>query len=125
MRSSHRESAELVGGESLLSAGVLACLAPMLGRELEQSRCRPVGQQAKEVAQVSPGLELVLLAAGDQRDEGGVPLGAVVAAYEEPVLAADGLAAQLALGAVVVEAQPSVLEKPRERDALVAGIAHG
>jgi hypothetical protein len=73
----------------------------MLGREFEETGRGPVGDQTEEVSQVSPWLELVLLAAGDQGDESSVPLGAVVAADEEPVLAADGLSAELALGLVV------------------------
>jgi hypothetical protein len=67
-----RDSAEGIGGESLLNFGLLACLAPMLGREFEDAALGPVGQQAEEVPQVSPGLELVLLAPGQRWGTGPV-----------------------------------------------------
>jgi hypothetical protein len=44
----------------------------------------------------------VELAARDQRDEGDVVHRSVVTADEQPVFAAEGLAPELALGAVVV-----------------------
>jgi hypothetical protein len=67
----------------------------------------------------------VELAAGQQGDEDGVDAGALVAAEEEPVFAAEDLAAQVLLGDVVVERQAAVVEESAERGALVAGVAEG
>ena len=53
-----------------------------------------------------------------------VPVRSFVAADEEPVLAADGLTPELALAAVVVEPEPTVVEKARERNALIARVGH-
>jgi hypothetical protein len=47
----------------------------------------------------------VELAAGEEGDEDRVDAGALVAAEEQPVLAADDLAAEVALGDVVVEGE--------------------
>jgi len=71
----------------------------------------PSGDQAEQVAQVRPGLDAEHPAAGEQRREDGVDAAAVVAADEEPVLAADGLTAEVSLANVVVERQPSVVEE--------------
>ena len=72
-----------------------------------------------------PGLDAVELAAGEQGNEDRVDAGALVAAEEEPVLAAEDLAAQVLLGDVVVERQPAVVEESAEGGALVAGVAEG
>jgi hypothetical protein len=58
------------------------------------------------------------LSAGNERDEVCIHLAGVVAADEEPVLAADGLAAKLALREVVVDGQAAVVEEAREREPL-------
>jgi hypothetical protein len=76
---------EDVGGETLLSVLVLEGLLPVGGGELEGAAARPARQEAEEVAQVGPGLDSVELAARDERDEGDIDDGAVVAADEEPV----------------------------------------
>ena len=76
---------EDVGVEPLLSVLVLEGLVPVRGSELEDAATRPAGEEAEEVAQVGPRLDLVELAAGEEGDEGGVDLGGVVAAHEEPV----------------------------------------
>src|SRR5438034_9911802 len=90
---------EDVGGETLLSVLVLEGLLPVGGGELEDAAARPARQETEEVAQIGPGLDPVELAACDQRDEGDIDDGAVVAADEEPVLPAHRLAPDLALGA--------------------------
>jgi hypothetical protein len=55
---------EDVGVEPLLSVLVLEGLLPVEEREIEDSTDRPGGQEAEEVAEVGPGLEVVELAAG-------------------------------------------------------------
>ena len=60
------------------------------------------------------------MGAGDQRGEGGVGAGAVVATDEEPVLAADGLPPERALADVVVDRQPAVGEVALQSVALVS-----
>src|SRR5579872_4424490 len=118
-----RGTAEDVGIEPLLSVLVLEGLVPVHGSELENAAMGPARQEAEEVAQVGPRLDVVQLAAREKRDESGVDLSGVVGADEEPVLAADGFAAQRALGAVIVDGQATVVEKPFERRALVARVA--
>ena len=81
-----RDLAVDVGSEPLLSVLLLEGLLPVDGGELEDAPSRPAGDEAEEVAQVGRGLDLVQLAAGEERDEGGVHLTAVVGAQEDPVL---------------------------------------
>jgi hypothetical protein len=106
---------EDVGVEELLSVVVLEGLLPVEGGELQNSAGRPAGQEAEEVAEVGPGLDVVKLAAREQGDECGVGLGGVVAADEEPLLAADSFASQRPLGAVVVDGQPASATRLAER----------
>jgi|SRR6266700_1190777 len=85
----------------------------------------PAREEAEEVAQVGPGLDVVELAAREQGDEGGVDLRGVVAADEEPVFMSDRFAAERPLGAVVVDGEASVVQEALERDTLVEGVADG
>ena len=82
---------EGVGSEELLSVGVLSSLLPVAGSELEDAGTGPAGEQAQDVSEVGFGLDVVHVAAGDERGEGGVDLGAVVASDEQPVGAANSL----------------------------------
>jgi hypothetical protein len=82
-------------------------------------------QEAEEVAEVGPGLDAVELAARQEGDEDRVDACALVAAEEQPVLPAEDLATEVALGDVVVEGQAPVVEEATEGDALVAGVAEG
>ena len=118
-----RHGAEDVGGESLLSVLLLAGLLPEGGGELEDSALGPGGEEAEEVAEVSPGLDAVELAAGEEGDEDRVGTGSLVASEEDPVFSADDLAPEVALGDVVGQRQTAVGEEAGERDALVAGVA--
>ena len=79
----HGES-EVVGDE-LLSLGLLACLLPVAGSEIDDARREPVREQAHDFAQVGLGLDVVQVTASDERAEGGVDLSAIVAPDEEPV----------------------------------------
>src|SRR5919109_3601601 len=97
-RQTEDDATEDVGVEGLLSLGFLHGLAPVGRRELEDAVAGPAWKQAEQVAHVREGLNLVQAAAGQQRHEGRVDLAAVVAADEEPVLAADDLPAQVQLG---------------------------
>src|SRR5665213_4550412 len=69
---------EDVGVEPLLSVLVLEGLLPVERCELQDSADRPARQEAEEVAEIGVGLDVVELAARQQRDEGGVDLGGVV-----------------------------------------------
>ena len=110
--------------EPLASVVLLAGLIPELGAELEDSAARPGGQEREHVAEIGPRLDAVELAARDERDGDGIPVRAIVAAAEEPVLAADHLAPQLELGEVVVEAQVPILEEAPHRDTVVVEVLH-
>lgn len=101
--------------EELLSLGLL----PVAGGEVEDAAVGPVGEQAHHFAQVAFGLDVVKVAAGDERGEGGVDGCAVVATDEEPVLPADCLPAQLPLGDVVGCGQPAIGEETSQRLLLV------
>ncbi len=86
--------AEDVRGELLLSVVLLEGLLPVGGGELEHLINGPARQETEKVAQVSPGLDVVKLAAREERDERGVGVAAVVTADKQPILATEGLASQ-------------------------------
>src|SRR6185503_17370169 len=116
---------EDVGVEPLLSVLVLEGLLPGEGRELEDAAGGPTRQEAEEVSEVGPGFDVVELTARQEGDEGGVDLGGVVGADEEPVLPSDGFPPQGPFGAVVVNGQAAVVQEALERDPLVQGVADG
>ena len=118
-----RDGAEDVGGEALLCLWLLESLLPEAGGELEDAGGGPVLDEAEEVAEVGPGLDAVELAAGEEGDEDRVDASALVAAEKQPVFAAEDLATEVALGDVVLEGQPAVVEESPKGGALVAGIA--
>src|SRR5271166_5464632 len=122
---SERDLAEGVGGKELLSVLLLQGLVPVERRELEHALALPVGEQAEQIAQITPGLDAVHLAAGQERDEGRIGFGPLVAPEEKPIFPSDRLAAQLELAAVVVKREPPVVEEARERLALVHRVTHG
>src|SRR5437870_2908765 len=95
-------------GDLLDRGGRWARSEPPIGEELVELTCRRGRDACEHVAEVGEGLDLVALAGGDEAEEscGGVP--AVVGAAEEPVLAADGHAAQGVLGCIVVDGQVTV-----------------
>src|SRR4051812_9714461 len=91
MRGSRRKrkhsAAEDVGGQLLLSFGLLEGLLPIGGSELEQALSGPGADQAQQIADVAVRLDVVEPSAGEQGDEGCVDVATVVAAEEEPVFA--------------------------------------
>jgi hypothetical protein len=90
---------------------------------LEVAVLGPVHEHPEQVPEVQLGIEVVELARGDEREEVGRRLGVIVAADEEPRLAADSDAPQLALGDVVVEAQSTIVEEAPERGPLAHGVS--
>jgi hypothetical protein len=82
----------------------------------------PLGQQAEDVAEVRPRLDVAEATTCEERREGSIHRAAVIATYEEPVLAPDGFAAERELAHVVVNGQSSVFEEPRETDPLIARV---
>src|SRR5262245_40365445 len=121
-RIGERDLAEDVGGEQLLSVALLGCLLPVGGSELEDAWYRPARDEAEQIAQVAPRLDVVQLATGEQRDKGGVDLCGSVAADEQPVFAPDDLATQCQLGHVVVDGQLAILQELLQRLTLVASV---
>ncbi len=113
---------EGICGEPLLSIGLLECLLPEFGAELEDSISGPVGQQNEEVSEIPPRLDVVETTRGDEGGEDAVPFTAVLTAQEEPVSASDNLAAQLELTKIVVDRQLAVVEKTAQRFPLIARI---
>jgi hypothetical protein len=83
------DAAEDVGGQLVLSFGLLESLLPIGGSELEQAIGGRGAEQAEQVAEIAVGLDGVESSAREQRDEHGVDGCAVVAAHEEPVPATE------------------------------------
>jgi hypothetical protein len=67
----------------LLDIGVLTRLAPSNRRKVEEPVLWPARQQAEDIAQVGPWLDVAESAAREQRSEGGIDGTRVVAADEE------------------------------------------
>src|ERR1041384_2401453 len=120
---SQESAAERVLGEPPLSFFLLESLLEVGGGELEDAGLGPVGEQVEQVAQVAPGLDSVQLAAGDERDEGGVGGGAVLGADENPIFAPDRFFSQVSLGNIVGHGQPPVVEEALEGLLLVDRVA--
>src|ERR1700722_2097182 len=97
----------------------------MEGRELENGEHVPIGEETEEVAEIFGGIDAVMAAAGDQGDEGGIDVAAFVGAEEEPVLAADCFATELAFAEVVVDWNAPVGEKLPQGSFLIARIRDG
>src|SRR5687767_7158694 len=108
--------------EPPLSFAVLESLLPIGRGELEDSVFRPVRQEVEEVAEVTPRLDSVQLAAGDQRNENGIGNSAVFGADKEPVLTAQRLPEQVSLRNVVRHGQAAVVEETLECFLLVEGV---
>src|SRR5688500_903607 len=106
-----RHAAEDVGGEPLLSVLLFQSLLPEGRSELEDATPGPRREQAQQVAEIGQGLDPVELAARQERDEEGIGAGALLAAEEQPVLAADDLAPEVALGDVILERQAAVAQE--------------
>jgi hypothetical protein len=75
-----RDSLEDVGSQLLLSFGLLECLLPVGGSELEQAIVGPSADEAEQVADVAVRFDAPEACAGEKRNEGGVCEGAIVAA---------------------------------------------
>jgi hypothetical protein len=118
-----RSATKNISDQQLMSVRLLEGLWPVGGRELEDATPRPVGQEAEKVPQVAPRLEVVQLAAGEQRDKGGVYLARVVVSHKEPVPSRDDLPAKCQFRSIVVNGQTRVFEKALQRDALIARVA--
>src|SRR6478736_3380142 len=116
-------AAEDVGGQLVLSFGLLESLLPIGGSELEQAISGPGADHAEQVSEVAVGLDSVQASAGEQRDEHGVDGSAVVAADEQPVSTTEDLAAQIQLADVVVCGEPTVVEEAPQRDSLIGRVA--
>ena len=77
--------------------------APESGRELDDLGFEPDRQECQHITQVGPGLDVVHATAGDERDDGRVPLSAIVSRTEQPIFTTDRLVTKLKLRGIVVE----------------------
>jgi hypothetical protein len=111
--------------QASLSFALLESFFPIGRGELEDAALGPVGEQVEEISEVSPGLEPVHFAAGDEGNEDGIGEGAVVGADEEPVFSADSFATQVSLGDVVRDGESAVVEEALESRLLIEGVADG
>src|ERR1700736_2894051 len=118
-----RDASKDVGEQLLLSFGLLECLLPIDGSELEQAIGQPGADEAEQIADVTVGLDAVEARAGEKRDEHGIDGGAVVAADEKPVSTPEDLPAQIQLADIVVCGEAAVIEEAAQRNALVARIS--
>lgn len=82
-----------------------------------------MGQHPEQVAEVGFRVEPMQARGGDQGQEVTGSLRVVVTADEQPRLAADGDAAKLALGGVVIQAQATVVVEPGQRSTLAMRVA--
>lgn len=87
------------------------------------------GNAGEHVAQISKWVDLVALAGGDEAEEDGRGVTAVVGAAEEPVLPSDRDPSQGVLGGIVIDGQVAVGHVNGEGVPLVEdvgdGLAHG
>ena len=118
-----RRPAEPIVVKALSDILALAGLGPLDWREFEDAVTGPLGQQAEDVSQVRPRLDLAQAAAREERHEARVDLATLVASYKQPVFTADGLTAQGELALVVVDRKTPILDEARQADTLVAGVA--
>jgi hypothetical protein len=77
--------------------------SPAVGQEFGELRVGPSVNAGPDVGEVSFGVDPVLQAAGDQRLDCGGVFAAVIVPNQQRVLSSEGVAAEVALGAVVVE----------------------
>ena len=110
--------------EEPLSVGLLSSLIPVAGSEFEDAFSGPLGQEAQEVSEVGLGVDSMHAGTGEEGGEGGVDLGAVIAAEEKPVLSPERLPTELSLRNVVCRRQPAIVEKTPERAFLVERVAN-
>src|SRR5258708_2437507 len=99
---SKNDGTEDVGGQLVLSFGLLESLFPIGGGELEHAVVRPARQPAEQIADVSERLEIVEPCAGEQRDEDRVHPGTVIAADEEPVSTPENITPEVEFADVVL-----------------------
>jgi hypothetical protein len=81
-----------------------------------------VGDAGEGASEPCPGVDVVQLRRGDERDHGRGPLAAAVTAREQPGLSAESDAAEHAFGGVVGQANPAVVEEPGERRPALEGV---
>ena len=112
-------------GRELARVEASAGSCPVLGGELQVPVPGPVGQDAKDVAEVLLGIEAVQAGRGDQRQEIAGAGGMIVAADEEPGLAPHRDLPQLPLRRIIVWSESAVVEKARERVLLADDVAKG
>ena len=114
----HSAAHDMVG-EELLSLCFLGGMLPGDGGQLQEAGHGPIGEQAQKVAKITPGLDVVHAAAGQERYEDGIDLSALVTATKKPVFAAHHLPAQMQLAPIVMEGQAPVFEKTLQGLSLV------
>ena len=73
-----------------------------------------LGDALEHIGQPGLRVDVVELGRPDQGVDGGSALAAAIRATEQPCLPAEGDTAQGSFGRVVREADPAVLEEPRE-----------
>src|SRR5262249_44030278 len=97
---------------------------PKPGMEFEKATGGPLGQDAKEVAQVIDGVQTVELARGEQGDENGAQLGVLVGTDENPVAPTDDNGPKFALAGIVRELDTPVVEELSKGDLMAQCVPH-
>jgi hypothetical protein len=80
-----------------------------------QTRGGVVSNAGQDVSEPGARVNAVQLGGDDERLHGRGPVAATIAAAEQPRLPAEGNATQGALGRIIREADPAVIEEPSER----------
>src|SRR5262245_11970913 len=114
---------------SLLSALLASCLPGGWEQLVELGSPAPIvgmhGEPVEDVGEVGVGVDAIELAGLDDAvDRGGVA-GGSVASSEQVIAAADGDAAELALGEVVVGRQARIVDEAGQRSPVAATIGDG
>ena len=98
---------------------------PVPGQEFSDEASRVVGDAEEQVSEIVLRVEAVELGALDQRIERSGAAAAGIGAGKQIILAANGDTAQGALGGIVVERQPAVIETTDQRGPARPHIAEG
>ena len=97
---------------------------PAVGQQLVEAALRPPrGHLAQYVGEIGQGRHTILRAGAEQTVERGSAAGGRVRSSKEIVFPAEREVAELLLADIVVETEPPVVDKPRQRRPVVQEVA--
>jgi hypothetical protein len=92
----------------------LAQELPFPGQQFVQTQCGKIGDTGEDVGEPGLGIDVVKATGCDHRQHDGGTVGATRAAGEGPVAPSQGDASQCALGTIVGQADPAIVEEAGE-----------